>query len=88
MEQQVSVINMMDALQQMLEQAMEDGTAFEIRELLALLENPVVRPLTEPLVYVAAEPERDAGWRDVCRTGGGSGGQKTAGYKNHGISVC
>ncbi len=44
---------------QMLEQAMEDGTAFEIRELLALLENPVVRPLTEPLVYVAAEPERD-----------------------------
>ncbi|MDE6894556.1 MAG: DUF4132 domain-containing protein, partial [Lachnospiraceae bacterium] len=44
---------------QMLEQAMEDGTAFEIRELLALLENPVVRPLTEPLVYVAAEPEED-----------------------------
>lgn len=44
---------------QMLEQAMEDGTAFEIRELLALLENPVVRPLAEPLVYVTAGAEED-----------------------------
>lgn len=38
----------------MLEQAMEDGTVFAVWELLALLENPVVRPLIEPLVYVSA----------------------------------
>lgn len=42
---------------QMLEQSMEDGTVFAVWELLPLLDNPVVRPLVEPLVYVTAEPE-------------------------------
>ncbi len=42
---------------QMLEQSMEDGTVFTVREILALFENPVVRPLVSPLVYVVSEPE-------------------------------
>lgn len=35
---------------QMMEQAMEDGTSFAVWELLELMENPVVRPILEPLV--------------------------------------
>lgn len=35
---------------QMMEQAMEDRTAFEVWELRELQENPVVRPIIEPLV--------------------------------------
>ncbi|MCI8453381.1 MAG: DUF4132 domain-containing protein [Lachnospiraceae bacterium] len=41
----------------MLEQAMEDRTAFEAWELLALMENPVVRPILEPLVLMTAREE-------------------------------
>lgn len=37
---------------QMFEQAMEDRTVFELRELLELLRNPVVRPILEPLVVM------------------------------------
>lgn len=35
---------------QMMEQAMEDRTAFEVWEFLELYQNPVARPITEPLV--------------------------------------
>lgn len=35
---------------QMMEQAMEDRTEFEVWELLELKKNPVIRPVTEPLV--------------------------------------
>ncbi len=38
----------------MLEQAMEDRTAFEAWELWALGRNPVVRPILEPLVFMTA----------------------------------
>ncbi len=36
----------------MMEQAMEDGTFFQVSEVAQLLRNPVVRPILEPLVYV------------------------------------
>lgn len=39
----------------MLEQSMEDGTVFEVWELRAFLNNPVIRPLTESLVYITEE---------------------------------
>ncbi|NBJ81652.1 DUF4132 domain-containing protein [bacterium 1XD42-94] len=35
---------------QMMEQAMEDRTSFEAWELLALMDNPVIRPVVEPLI--------------------------------------
>lgn len=35
---------------QMMEQAMEDRTVFEVWEILELMKNPVVRPILEPLV--------------------------------------
>ena len=35
---------------QMMEQAMEDRTSFEVWEFLELNQNPIVRPITEPLV--------------------------------------
>lgn len=35
---------------QMMEQAMEDRTAFEVWEFLELYQNPIARPITEPLV--------------------------------------
>ncbi len=38
---------------QMMEQAMEDRTSFEVWELLELKNNPVVRPIVEPLVVKA-----------------------------------
>ena len=38
---------------QMMEQAMEDRTTFEVWELLELNQNPVVRPIIEPLVVRA-----------------------------------
>lgn len=38
----------------MLEQAMEDRTAFEVWELLNLSVNPVVRPIVKPLVFMAS----------------------------------
>ena len=38
---------------QMMEQAMEDRTAFEAWEILSLQKNPVVRPIVEPLVVMA-----------------------------------
>lgn len=40
---------------QMMEQAMEDRTAFEVWEFLNLQKNPVVRPIVEPLVVMAAD---------------------------------
>lgn len=40
---------------QMMEQAMEDRTAFEVWEFLELMKNPVVRPIVEPLVVMPAE---------------------------------
>lgn len=40
---------------QMLEQAMEDRTAFEMWELEKLRENPVIRPMIEPLVFREAD---------------------------------
>lgn len=39
---------------QMMEQAMEDRTSFEIWEFLELAKNPVVRPITSPLVVMVA----------------------------------
>ncbi len=36
----------------MMENAMEDGTGFQVSEVMELLKNPVVRPILEPLVYV------------------------------------
>ena len=45
----------------MLEESMEDGIPFEIWELQAFLKNPVLRPLTEPLVYVTEESEKGEG---------------------------
>ena len=40
---------------QMMEQAMEDRTAFEVWEYLELYQNPITRPITEPLVVKALE---------------------------------
>lgn len=40
---------------QMMEQAMEDRTSFEVWEFLELAKNPVVRPIVTPLVMMAAE---------------------------------
>lgn len=40
---------------QMLEQAMEDRTVFEMWELKKLWKNPVIRPLIEPLVFRVAD---------------------------------
>ncbi len=37
----------------MMEEAMEDGTGFQVCEVMELLKNPVVRPILEPLVYVS-----------------------------------
>lgn len=37
---------------QMMEQAMEDRTSFEVWEMLELSKNPVIRPIVEPLVVV------------------------------------
>ena len=36
----------------MMEQAMEDRTSFEVWEFLELAKNPVVRPITSPLVVI------------------------------------
>ena len=47
---------------QMMEQAMEDRTLFEVWEFLELMKNPVVRPILEPLVMAAED-------RDGCRMG-------------------
>lgn len=44
---------------QMMEQAMEDGTVFEVWEFLELLKNPVVRPVAESLVVMAADGASD-----------------------------
>ncbi|MDE7324112.1 MAG: DUF4132 domain-containing protein [Lachnospiraceae bacterium] len=44
---------------QMMEQAMEDRTAFEVWEFLELYQNPIARPITEPLVV------RTAGEQDM-----------------------
>ncbi|MDE7340370.1 MAG: DUF4132 domain-containing protein [Lachnospiraceae bacterium] len=44
---------------QMMEQAMEDRTSFEVWEFLELFKNPVARPITEPLV-VKTTGEQDA----------------------------
>lgn len=44
---------------QMMEQAMEDRTPFEVWEFLELFKNPVARPITEPLVVRTAK-EQDA----------------------------
>ena len=41
---------------QMLEQAMEDRTSFEVWELLELLQNPIVAPMLKPLIFL---PEED-----------------------------
>ncbi|MBD5454773.1 MAG: DUF4132 domain-containing protein [Lachnospiraceae bacterium] len=40
---------------QMMEQAMENRTAFEVWEYLELYQNPITRPITEPLVVKALE---------------------------------
>lgn len=45
---------------QMMEQAMEDRTAFEAWELLSLQTNPVVRPIVEPLVVMTADVSAEA----------------------------
>ncbi len=45
---------------QMMEQAMEDGTTFEVWEMLELQKNPVVRPIVEMLVVVLVEEGFDA----------------------------
>lgn len=42
---------------QMMEQAMEDRTAFEVWEYLELYQNPVTRPIMEPLVVKTPEEE-------------------------------
>lgn len=42
---------------QMMEQAMEDRTAFEVWEFLELYDNPVVRPIAEPLVVRTADEQ-------------------------------
>ncbi len=44
---------------QMMEQAMEDRTSFEVWEFLELFENPIARPIIEPLV-VKTTDEQDA----------------------------
>lgn len=44
---------------QMMEQAMEDRTSFEVWELLELQKNPVVCPIVEPLVVMDADASRD-----------------------------
>lgn len=46
---------------QMMEQAMEDRTAFEVWEYLELYQNPITRPITEPLVVKALEEENTEG---------------------------
>lgn len=38
---------------QMMEQAMEDRTSFEVWEMLELSKNPVIRPIVEPLVVIS-----------------------------------
>lgn len=43
---------------QMMEQAMEDRTAFEVWELLELCRNPVARPIVEPLVVKTADDRK------------------------------
>ena len=45
---------------QMMEQAMEDGTSFQVWELLELMANPVVRPILEPLVMKWVDGESGA----------------------------
>ncbi|MBD5506502.1 MAG: DUF4132 domain-containing protein [Lachnospiraceae bacterium] len=42
---------------QMMEQAMEDKTVFEVSEFLELFKNPITRPITEPLVVTSLEEE-------------------------------
>ena len=46
----------------MMEQAMEDGTAFEVWELLELYENPVARPIVEHLVVKTAKEDVKLGF--------------------------
>ncbi len=56
---------------QMMEQAMEDRTTFEVWELLELKNNPVVRPIIEPLVVRAANegtPAAGKGQDDVSES--------------------
>ncbi len=57
---------------QMMEQAMEDRTAFSAWELLELAANPVIRPIVEPLVVTEAAA-------DTCCVCAGEG-EKTAVY--------
>ncbi len=42
---------------QMMEQAMEDRTSFEVWEFLELFKNPVARPITEPLIVRTTESQ-------------------------------
>ena len=42
---------------QMMEQAMEDRTSFEVWEFLELYKNPIARPITEPLVVKTADEQ-------------------------------
>ncbi len=46
---------------QMMEQAMEDRTSFEVWEFLELMKNPVVRPILEPLVVKVVEDGNKTG---------------------------
>ncbi len=45
---------------QMMEQAMEDGTTFEVWEFLELAKNPVVSPIVQPLVVMKYDEAFDA----------------------------
>lgn len=56
---------------QMMEQAMEDRTLFSAGELWELAGNPVIRPVVEPLVVMAADPETDSDREDA-----GAGGRQ------------
>ncbi|MCI8991638.1 MAG: DUF4132 domain-containing protein [Eubacterium sp.] len=53
---------------QMMEQAMEDGTAFEVWEFLELHRNPVARPIVEPLVVVCANEAAGGIQKDTDNT--------------------
>ena len=46
----------------MFEQSMEDGTVFQVWELQKLMDNPVVRPVVQPLVFVQTDEKNRMGF--------------------------
>lgn len=66
---------------------MEHGAAFTAAEVGQLLRNPVVRAILEPLVFVAGEPERISGSKNVDSRQSVSGAGSVAGGRAGFVSL-